>query len=323
MSASNPSLASSLQSNQITSQFPPRYHKVIFDLLLVYFLMALVISINLIAMDGGLSLWIRIPLAAISGILNAIFFHSLFLFLHEAGHFNFLPGKKSNDFWANALVGYWFFQDVRIYRKMHWDHHLNHGETDDPENSYFHPLTFSNLARALFGLFALSKILHWDTIGKSLGDEAQERWARRKAKAFFIFYNLILGGLFFYFQAYWEFFVVWLIPAALGFPFFAFIRQVCEHRKPGAGLQNFEHRPHGPFTRVFKKSLTSYFLGGCGFRQHWYHHFNPYISYTQLDDFSRQVKSAFSEETREVLEESYFQVFLNLLRDTRKARSGL
>jgi hypothetical protein len=75
---------------------------------------------------------------------------------------------------------------------------------------------------------------------------------------------------------------------------------------------------HGPYTRVFKKSIAAYFFGAAGFRLHWYHHYNPYISYTRLDDFSEKVKRTNSDLTVQIEKTSYFKIFFQLLQDARK-----
>jgi fatty acid desaturase len=297
-----------LQQSDLTNRFPPSYQRVVWDIFVIYFLAVLLVTINLNLMTIFRDINVQIIVAIACGIVMSFLFHSLFLFLHEGGHYNIFPDKKTNDWITNFLAGFWFLQNVKDYRRTHWEHHLRHGQIDDPENSYFNPLTTKNLFLAFSGVYAFSKVT-----------SLISKFNKKNTAAFFFgTYQAIVLSIFLYFQAYWQYLVIWFFPFFLGFPFLAFIRQICEHRKPKLGKKNFTEVEHGPYTRVFKKSIVAYFFGAAGFRLHWYHHYNPYISYTRLDDFSEKVKRTNSDLTVQVEKTSYFKIFFQLLQDARK-----
>lgn len=285
---------------------------------MVYLLLATIVFINLAALRVGLVLGVRLPLMVFSGLAVSAFFHYLFLFMHEAAHYNLFAKRSANDLWGNLLVSFWFFKDVNQYRRIHWDHHLKHGQVDDPENSYFLPLTWNNLLRALTGLIAMAKIINWESY------TMREKWSRElfvnqtKTVAGFGLYQIGILALFAWYEAWLAYVLVWAVPLVCGFPFLAFVRQVCEHRKLGCGERVFGDVPHGSYTNVFKRTLGARVLGAAGFRQHWYHHFNPHISYTRLDEFAQEVGLALPELTRSLKEVTYLETFLNLVRDARR-----
>lgn len=254
----------------------------------------------------------------LSGAIVSVLLHYLFMFMHEAAHYNLFPQKQANDRWGNLLISYWFFKDVRHYRRMHWNHHLKHGQIEDPENSYFLPLSINNLLRALSGIMAFAKVRAWESFEHKTEREGETAPGRRQAIAWFIVYQANILALFAWHEAWLAYTLVWLMPLICGFPFLAFVRQVCEHRKPGIGSKVFGDAPHGPYTRIFKPTIGAWFLGAAGFRQHWYHHFNPHISYTRLDDYARDVKAALPELTSEVEETTYLSSFIGLVRDGRE-----
>ena len=306
-----------LQQPDMTDSFPPSYQRVAWDIFSIYFLAALLIISNLKFMANYLEIMWQVIVAVASGIVMSFLFHSLFLFLHEGGHYNLFPNKKFNDWITNFLTGFWFLQNVKDYRRMHWDHHLKHGQTDDPENSYFKPLTTKNLFLAMSGIYAFSKAM--GLLSKSKKDSSDSRQETKKLIPilFFGIYQTMVLFIFFNFQAYWQYLVIWFFPFFLGFPFLAFVRQVCEHRKPEVGREDFTKAEHGPYTRIFKKSIAAYFLGAAGFRLHWYHHYNPYISYTRLNDFSEEVENTNPDLIVKIEKSSYFKVLSQLLQEAR------
>lgn len=306
-----------LQKYDWVEQYPPRYSRVFRDLFLAYFLIAFLLAMNILLSQMGLPYGLTISVMILSGMLNAIFMHTLFLFLHESSHYNLLPNREQNDTWANFLVGYWFFHDVRMYRRMHWNHHVQHGKLDDPENSYFSPMNLRNMLLSLGGIYIVLKILDWDKHTQTETNDEKDRPRKWTAILFFIIYQMLIAWPFIKYEAYLPYLIVWALPLFLGFPFCGFVRQVCEHRKPGAGNREYNNEPHGCFSRVFKDTLFAYFFGAAGFRLHWYHHFNPHISYTRLDDFANEVKKTVPDlPPEEIKPVSYLKTFMRLFRES-------
>jgi fatty acid desaturase len=306
-----------LQSHELVKQYPPKYWRVWTDIFFAYLFAVLIIFINLILAQKELEFLLQITILLASSVALSFLLHFLFLFLHEAGHWGLHPDKFWNDFFANLLIGFWFFWDIKLYRKTHWDHHLKHGKADDPENSYFLALTFNNLILAFLGIFAFKKVFDKKNEKNVMVEDKTFSLQEFRAPFFFAIYQLLIGTLFLSFNAYIEYFFVWCIPVFFGFPFLSFIRQVCEHRRSGVGSKTFDGQVHGPYTRFFKNTIGTKILGAAGFRLHWFHHYNPYISYTRLDDFALALRSDSSVNFGDAQEVTYFSVFKLLWYDAK------
>ena len=304
-----------LQSPNQASHFPPRFRLIIRDLLVAYISIFSLVAGNIVLNGLEVDLLFRILIMIFSGILVAFLFHFLFLFLHEAGHFNLYLNHKINDLLGNFFVGYWFFQDTGLYRRMHWKHHVYHGETVDPENSYFLPLTIGNLLKVFSGYSTFLKVFAWKEAQTIEKGDPKDRKAKLQALLFFGVYNIAVIIPFILQDAWILYIVVWLIPLFCGFPVLAFIRQECEHRQLGSGATVFGKQAPGKFSAVFRPTLGAYLMGGAGFRLHWYHHFNPYISYTRLGDFAMKVKNTLPELNSSLNEIGYLNTFVKLLQD--------
>ncbi len=309
------------QDDKTATRYPPKYGRVFFDIFLAYFFIVSNLTINIVLHNQGIPLWSSISLMVLSGILNAFFLHFILLTFHEAGHYNLLRNKTWNDILANFLIGYWFLWDVKRYRKIHWDHHLKLGGMDDPENSYFSPLTFKNMLLALTGFYSSVKLRERHAQANQY--HGLEEHLEKRAWSFFVLYNVVVFAVFFKNQAYLQYLVIWLFPLVCGVPFFSLVRQTCEHRRFDSGQKEFSFEEHGPHSRLFRKTVFSHFMGGAGFTLHWYHHLNPYISYTRLQEFSLDFHRNVPRLTQETrfpvgsLEKqtTYLNTFIHLVKD--------
>jgi len=310
-----------LQSHDLVKKYPPKYWRVWVDIFLAYLFSISIITINLILAQKEIAFLFKMIVLLASSLVLSILLHFLFLFLHEAGHWGLLRNKFWNDFLGNLLIGFWFIWDVKLYRKTHWGHHLKHGKADDPENSYFLPLSFKNLVFAFIGFFAIKKVFDKNNGKIDIMEDETYSLQRVRAAFFFLVYQLLMVALFFSFDAHIEYFLIWCIPFFFGFPFLGFVRQVCEHRENGVGSKNLHGQAHDAHTRVFKCTLGSYFLGGGGFRLHWFHHDNPYISYTRLEDFALALKSKKPEDIEDIQEVTYLNTFKLLFSEVKVTHS--
>jgi fatty acid desaturase len=305
-----------LQTPQMAQKYPPKYLHAIGDIFIGYLFITILIAANIFLSLQETELPILICFALFVGILNSFLLHYLFLFLHEASHYNLLPHKGLNDFFANILVGFLFLWNVKVYRKTHWDHHLKHGKTDDPENSYFNPLSKKNILLALIGLSTVRKISKLSRQGNGSKNLESNTKMQTQAKIAFTIYQLMVFCIFAHWGAYLQYILTWVFPLLSGFPVLSLIRQTCEHRRLETYDKVFESEEHGAYTRVFKKSFFAYFFGGAGFRQHWYHHFNPYVSYTRLEELAQETKKHMPEIIHEIKEVSYLSTFAKLTRES-------
>lgn len=299
-------------------QYPPRYSRVAFDVALGYAIIAGLIAGNLYLFGTGVSPAVRVAALFVGAFGIGFFIHFLHLFMHEAAHYNFAPGKGLNDFLSNLLISYWIMQDTAIYRRFHWDHHRRVGKVDDTENSYFVPLTPGRMLLTLTGVYALGKALAYGQAAgpsrKQLGGDARRKWL---ARLVFLAYHAGVVFALFRLGGWLSAAMLWIIPMFLIFPFFANLRQTCEHRRFGAGGLDFSAADSGAFTRNFKQGPLAYFFGGAGFYNHWFHHLNPYVSYTRYADFVPAVRKTTPEAT-EVEEGSYLSTILRLIRDSKQ-----
>lgn len=230
------------------------------------------------------------------------------LFFHEAAHFNLAKNRKINDFLANFFIGSLVGQSIAAYRVIHWNHHKYLGEIDDPENSYFDPLNIEFFLKAFFGI----------KVGSILLARKKRQKQKRTIDKVMLLIGLLLNGSFVliaYLFGLWQLSIAWVLGMLMIFPFFAALRPLLEHRDELADKQvNYHVNRHGKVTRIFESGIFGSSFGGAGFRLHLLHHWDPAISYTQLE----KVKAFLLDSNlKEPLQESttdYFTTFIHLLR---------
>jgi len=257
------------------------------------------------------NLILLIALVPIWGVFVAFWFAYLQLFVHEAAHFNIHKDKKTNDLLANALLCIYVGVDIKSYRKIHWEHHVNLGTKHDTEHSYFNALSWTFLAKVLLGIHAVQIILGRFNQQKSKPTENNN--GRMIALLRGIIFQLILIGLM-VFNGFYLSALVWIIAVGL-YPFFATVRQILEHRDEHAHEEaNFFEEHHGETNRIFKDSFFSFFFGGAGFNRHFIHHLDPQVSYTNLPEIEGFLEA--SPKYHTIINDkktSYLETFIKLL----------
>jgi fatty acid desaturase len=288
----------------------PHYPTVLRDILKGFFFLLLVIGAVLF-LDHRFPAfwWIIVPVGAVlTGYIAAY----LALFIHEAGHFNIHPDKKTNDRIATVFLCLPFGLSMKAYRRIHWQHHLYLGTPEDTEVSYFNALTKLFLLETLTGIHLLRTMLRKGSTEVLTGE------LRRKSQQM-----LIAGGLFHlailaaaFFTGNWAFAITWMLGFGIFFPFFATIRQLLEHRDELADpATDFYKHPHGKISRLFVHTVLSSSFGSAGFTRHLIHHWDPQISYTRLKDIEAFLLN--SEKTAPVIRASkttYLKTFRQLLK---------
>ena len=261
------------------SSLLPRYSIVAFDILKGYFFL-LLIAAAVIFLDYHFHSywWAIIP---VSSILIGYIAAYLALFIHEAGHFNMHPNKKTNDRLATIFLCLPFGLSLKSYRKIHWQHHLHLGTPQDAEVSYFHALTKLFVLETLTGIHLLRTMMRKE--GNDILTKEQVRESRRMLLVGSLFQVAILIVAFL--TGNWPFAITWILGFGAFFPFFATIRQILEHRDELANhATNFYKQPHGKVSRLFVHHFLSSSFGSAGFTRHMIHHWDPQISYTRLND---------------------------------------
>jgi fatty acid desaturase len=252
--------------------------------------------------------WLTIPLFSI--IIGFCIAH-VNLFVHEAGHFYIHPDKKTNDILANVFLCSWVGIDIKTYRKIHWQHHLQLATPDDTENSYFNPLSLSFILETLTGIH-LVKVMTSKSNKLFLGKDL----VRRSRIMLLVGAMINLTILFFaFYTGHWQFAVSWILSMTIFFPFFATIRQISEHRDELASKERqYYTSPKNKISRIFSDSLLSRMFGAAGFNKHMIHHWDPHIPFTALKQAELFLKEC--ARSRPILESSrttYFTVFKKLL----------
>jgi len=253
--------------------------------------------------------------------------NAILTFGHEAAHYNLAHSHRSNDLLADWTIWLFFPQTTRAYRRSHWQHHLHLGDRQDTEISYHNCLSPWFLAKTLTGIH-LARLLWRYVFGGHIRQSALEassaRFADHRAveitpllRSLATHFAIIASAIAFrcYASA-----VVWLVSAALVFPFFASVRQLLEHRAGEAACEtDFREVVHGPVNRMFGKDNFSRYFGAAGFNRHLLHHWDPTVSYTRFDEMQRFLAET---ELRERIEEARSTYFATALLLYKKARGG-
>lgn len=260
----------------------PHYARVAFDIAKGYFFLIVIAGLTFFLQYHFPSFWwIIIPFTSLFIGYTAAY---LALFIHEAGHFNIHPDKKTNDRLAGIFLCLPFGLSIKSYRKIHWQHHLHIGTPQDTESSYFHALTKIFVVETLTGIHLLRTIFRKTT--KQVLTKEQLKESR----------NMLLAGILLHVSILtiavltgsWLFAITWVLGFGIFFPFFATIRQILEHRDELAHhTTDFYKQPHGKISRLFVHTLLSSSFGSAGFTRHLIHHWDPQISYTRLKDIEQ------------------------------------
>jgi fatty acid desaturase len=259
------------------NRLSPRYNKVWLDIGKGYFFLLLAVASFLFLDHHHHSYWwaFVIPFGLLIGYIAAY----LALFIHEAGHFNIYPDKKTNDRLATLFLCLPFGLSIKSYRKIHWQHHLHLGTPQDTEVSYFNALTELFVLETLTGIHLLRTMKKKNK--NQLLTKEQIVQSRRMLVAGFLFHGVMLTVALVY--GFWAFAITWCMAFGIFFPFFATIRQLLEHRDELAHhATDFTKQPHGKISRLFVHTLLSSSFGAAGFTRHLIHHWDPQLSYTRL-----------------------------------------
>lgn len=214
-------------------------------------------------------------------IPTGFFISYLNLFIHEAGHFYLHPNKKKNDLLANIFLCSWMGIEIKVYRKMHWQHHLHLASSSDMENSYFNPLTSRLLLETLTGFYLFKTLIKKKEklqLSKSLMTRAKNMLVVGMALNILLIFLALNSDR-------WWLAITWIMAMIIFFPFFFTIRQVIEHRDELAKDDFFFYNnPRARISRIFSGSLFSRLFGPAGFNKHMIHHWDPNVPFSALAD---------------------------------------
>lgn len=287
----------------------PVYQKVLLNIMTGYIFLAAVVTIT-IYFQNRFPGWniLSVPVgASCTGYIIAY----LISFVHEAGHYNLHPDKKLNDLLASIFLCSWIGLSIKSYRKIHWQHHLFLGSTNDTETSYFHPLNKAFFWEILTGIHLFRTIIKKE--GSEILTQPQKKAAKKMLLTGFLIHSIIITATLL--TGHWAFTLTWILAFGLFFPLFATLRQILEHRDELAKSSvNYYNKPHGKISRLFFTNLLSSSFGAAGFTRHMLHHWDPHISYTRLKEVEEFLFD--SEKTKPIINHSktsYSIVFNKLL----------
>lgn len=258
----------------------------------------------------------RVAAAAFSSVLVGYWIAYIALFLHDGAHFGLAQDRRLNDLLTNLFVGLLVCQDVKRYRPVHWQHHLNLGGTNDPERSYFNALSPGSILRTLTGIQVLSVLATRRRFGAQGGNKAGQTFpvvgvAGIATHAIFLIFLL---GLSAFATA-----AAWVIGVGLFFPFFGALRQLLEHRREEASAAiDYRLTPHGAYTRMFMAGPIGSTFGGAGFRRHLLHHWLPQVSYTNYDALEAFLQQTELNDVMNSRRTTYLDTFCRLFAASRQ-----
>ena len=293
----------------------PRYAQVWSEIAAGYVALALITQL-LGAAHTALPLWLALVAAVPATVAYGYTVAYLHLFLHEAAHYNLLPGRRSNDRFANVFIGLLIGREVRDYRAAHFDHHRHLGTPRDTEYTYFDSLSLPFLLKSLTGVKLLEVVRKRQDIAQPAEPDAPASTAHRYLGPWLwlgaachvavLAIALVLG--------HWLVALSWTAGMALIFPFFAALRQVLEHRNEHASPDvDYQLEPHGAVNRLFGDGLLARTLGGAGFNRHLLHHWDPQVSYTRLPELERFLLETDMAELLRSRSTSYVETFRQLV----------
>lgn len=201
--------------------------------------------------------------------------------MHEQTHWNGIKGRKG-DIFTNLFISWPVFVSVERYGSIHLSHHENYFTEKDPD---FHrkngpdwtfPMPWSRLlwlfTRDLLGLNTISAL-----IGKNSGNAVSvRRVAALPAWVQIVYYTVIIA-LVTIFNAWFEFFILWLLPLLTVIQVRIRISAICEHK------YNLLDPSIPDSTPIVKLSLLERIIfPDLNFGYHIYHHMHPRIAWRNL-----------------------------------------
>jgi fatty acid desaturase len=291
----------------------PRWWRVVLELVASYTVMLGVLAV-LVVLDPGWP-W-AVPATLVGGFVLGYTIHFINLFMHEAAHFNLVPGRKRNDLVANVLMSWMFGTSVALYRQVHWQHHRELGTTMDSENSYFDALRIRYLVEGLTGLKLLRSLRqhHQSSTAEAASGGAVTGRKRFAWLAFASAVNLAIAAALFFLLGSPVAAISWLGGLLVVFPFLASLRTLLEHRSEEADADvDYHEVEHGPVNRLFGGGPFASTLGSAGFNRHAIHHWEPQLSYTRLADVEAYLLRTEAAPLVRERQTTYVGTFLRLL----------
>jgi fatty acid desaturase len=237
----------------------------------------------------------KLAIVVVGSIVLGFALHFLLQFQHEGAHYNLCRNREANDRLTNLIVGIFVGEDIRNYRRIHFDHHRYLGTTQDTERSYFDSLDGRFFLQGLLGLRLIRIVANRRNQVNSegiRGDGGPTSYVTPILFAALLFNGAIVVVSIV--TGYWELAASWVAGSLMFLPLINATRQVLEHRSEAADRTvDYTKVQHGAVNRLFGDGPLASIFGAAGFNRHLLHHWDAGVSYTrlrELDGYLRETK---------------------------------
>ena len=276
------------------------------------YLSLLIVGVAVVSSAPVVPAWLRVAGGALLFGFGQAFIQ---LFLHEAAHYNFVPGRERNDRLANVFIGAIHGLEIGAYRLVHFEHHRRLGTMMDSERSYFDPLNVRFFVEALLGVKGLRVLSRrGDIVARSTDPAAPAgKGPARQQKIAAAVIHLSVVGVAVATRQY-ALALAWTIGTLSVMPLFVSLRQLLEHRSEEADAHvDYASTDHGAVNRLFGDGPIASTLGGAGFNRHLLHHWEPQISYTRLREVERYLLRTDAADNLRQRKSTYLETFWALV----------
>jgi fatty acid desaturase len=243
------------------------------------------VAVAVVAGEGGLDWPWGLLFVPVGAVVLALAVHHLSCFLHEGAHFNLARSRAASDRVTNLAAGAVVLMDIRSYRVVHLAHHRLLGTAQDTEHSYFQRPGLAFVVKSCLGASVLAVLR--DRSDVSARQEQRHLFVPALGAAFHL--GIVVAAIV---TGYWWLAVAWLIGVFSLYPFLNALRQNLEHRTDAARRAvDYTKTDQGATTRTFSGTPGALLIGGVGFSRHLVHHWDPGVSYTNLPDVERFLRS--------------------------------
>lgn len=267
----------------LKSLFKINFHKTLFDFIIIYSLLAIII-LSIYILDTLSLLYFSI-FSPFVMILTAITFNWINVQVHEASHKLLFQKHFYNDLYCDALIGSWALHDVKTYRTTHFDHHNKLHTDEDPDKIHYTSFTGSyrelikGILHDLFSITALKRILQ--VLFSNNSNIQTKKRQKNYSLIFKIISQIIIIMILYSFSGPMSFiyyFVFFLIPLFCIFPVLLRIRVIVQHYSSDLKKENLQNW----ISRTTISNFFEHFIIGARMDYHFEHHLYPNIPYYNL-----------------------------------------
>lgn len=225
--------------------------------------------------------------------------HGLTNLMHESAHYHVFKERWSSNLLGRWVLGPLMFANFDRYRQLHWAHHRNLGEDDDPKYSYkvdirgWRLLGF--LLACLSGVEGARKFFHQHAVHADVSSVDSRFWIVRLfvvqallgmsllAAAWWAAPRDLLQILLAVVVAYGGVYVYGLLSLTL---FVATLRAIAEHQD---GVDDATAAGHAVLRNLKCGPIGRLILGCYGFAEHATHHRHPAIPSYHLKELTAEL----------------------------------